>query len=628
MVDAAIAYLIYPTFDEDPHPALQTSIQVDLATGQVTERDYTQASSPPILHRKETFVASSYPLYEKFAELTRQEERLGLLSNPRSIGTRYSWQKRLQDSGVTLQGHEVITDSKQNGHFLKTQIQRHRAAIVRSALSKPVRSALEAGLFTEGTTFFDYGCGHGSDLKLIRQQGYESQGWDPHYQPDNPKTPADIVNLGYIINVIEDPAERREALLNAWELSQKVLIVAAQVLVDDATRGQKVLRTADANAYGDGIITRRNTFQKYYEQEELKAYIDQVLGVDSIPVALGIYFVFRDEAQAQTFRASRFRSRATTPRIQKQIKRFEDYRELLTPLMDFVTERGRMPSKGELTTEGELVSEFGSLHRAFQVILQVTDQEEWHAIAEKRRQDLLVYLALTHFSTRPRLRDLASEVQQDILSLFGSYRQACQQADDMLQSLGERDTIASCCQSSSVGKGGSKSLTVHVSALSALDPLLRLYEGCASRTIGRPEEATLVKFHARQPKLTYVFVPNFDSDPHPLVQTRMEIDLRDLHVRYQDYNHQENPPILHQKDIYVLPDYPHHSKFAKLTQQEQDWGLLEDLDRIKRQRGWLQVLEECCATLQGHRVVWRKDADPYKIKLLRSKIRARQRQQS
>ncbi len=161
----------------------------------------------------------------------------------------------------------------------------------------------------------------------------------------------------------------------------------------------------------------------------------------------------------------------------------------------------------------------------------------------------------------------------------------------MLQSLGEQDTIASCCQSSSVGKGGSKSLTVHVSALSALDPLLRLYEGCASRTIGRPEEATLVKFHARQPKLTYVFVPNFDSDPHPLVQTRMEIDLRDLHVRYQDYNHQENPPILHQKDIYVLPDYPHHSKFAKLTQQEQDWGLLEDLDRIKRQRGWLQVLD-------------------------------------
>ena len=75
-----------------------------------------------------------------------------------------------------------------------------------------------------------------------------------------------------------------------------MLIVAAQVLIDDRTRG--------VIAYGDGIITSRNTFQKYYEQEELKAYIDQVLGVDAIPVALGIYFVFRDESQAEAFRAS------------------------------------------------------------------------------------------------------------------------------------------------------------------------------------------------------------------------------------------------------------------------------------------------------------------------------------
>ncbi len=73
--------------------------------------------------------------------------------------------------------------------------------------------------------------------------------------------------------------------------------MAAQVLI---TQGSSQI------AYGDGVITTRNTFQKYYDQEELKLYIDQVLGVDALPVALGIYFVFRDEAQAQSFRASRF----------------------------------------------------------------------------------------------------------------------------------------------------------------------------------------------------------------------------------------------------------------------------------------------------------------------------------
>jgi len=197
------------------------------------------------------------------------------------------------------------------------EIERHRAAMVRIDLSKPVRLAIESAILNKDTTFFDYGCGHGGDVKRTTNQGYISSGWDPYYQPDNPLVPADIVNLGYIINVIEDPAERREALLKAWELAQKVLLVSAQVLIDDRISGQI--------AYADGIVTRRNTFQKYYEQEELKTYIDQVLGVDAIPVALGIYFVFRDDAQAESFRASRFRSYLTTPRILANIKRFEDY---------------------------------------------------------------------------------------------------------------------------------------------------------------------------------------------------------------------------------------------------------------------------------------------------------------
>ncbi|NJK62484.1 MAG: DNA phosphorothioation-associated putative methyltransferase [Synechococcaceae cyanobacterium SM2_3_1] len=612
-----VSYLAYPDFDTDPHPALHTSIQVDLTTGQVNQRDYTQTANPPILHRKETFVASDYPLYQDFAELTRQEEKLGLLAQSRSIGTHQNWQQRLQEFGITIQGHQVSTKGH-HAKLLTPQIQRHRAAIVRTDLSKPVRSAVEAGLFTEGSTFFDYGCGHGNDLKLIRHQGFTSEGWDPHYRPNAPRIPADIVNLGYIINVIEDPVERRQALLNAWELTQQVMIVAAQVLVEDATRGQI--------AYGDGIITCRNTFQKYYDQEELKAYIDQVLSVDAIPVALGIYFVFRDEAQAQTFRTCRFRSRATTPRIQKQVKRFDDYRELLTPLMEFVTERGRLPIKGELLSESEIMGEFGSLHRAFQVILQVTDQQEWHQIAEQRKQDLMLYLALTNFGHRPKLNQLTSEVQKDLKALFGTYRQACSQADDMLKSLGNLSLVAEKCRSSSIGKRGSKSLTVHITALEKLDPLLRLYESCASRTIGRPEEATLVKFHSRQPKIAYLFYPTFDTDSHPPLHTYMEIDLRDLHVKYQDFDADDNAPILHRKETLVTPDYPLYERFAKLTKQEEGWGLLDDEQGIRKKRGWLKCLDDHCATLQGHRVIWRKDADPYKIKLLRSRIRSRQKQ--
>nr|WP_199296873.1 hypothetical protein [Leptolyngbya sp. FACHB-711] len=103
----------------------------------------------------------------------------------------------------------------------------------------------------------------------------------------------------------------------------------------------------------------------------------------------------------------------------------------------------------------------------------------------------------------------------------------------------------------------------------------------------------------------------------------MEIDLRDLHVHYRDYDPNDNPPLLHQKDPMVTADYPLYEKFAKLTQQEEGWGLLDDLRLIYDYRGWQKRLEEHCAELKGHRVVWRKDADPYGLKLVRSRQRQR-----
>jgi DNA phosphorothioation-associated putative methyltransferase len=105
----------------------------------------------------------------------------------------------------------------------------------------------------------------------------------------------------------------------------------------------------------------------------------------------------------------------------------------------------------------------------------------------------------------------------------------------------------------------------------------------------------------------------------------MQIDLRDLKVTYRDYDSSDNPPILHRKETFVGPSYPLFEKFTKLTQQEEEWGLLDSTRTIGTREGWRKCLEEHCAELQGHRVVWSKNADPYKVKLLRSKRRQRQK---
>ncbi|HEY9864112.1 MAG TPA: DNA phosphorothioation-associated putative methyltransferase [Candidatus Obscuribacterales bacterium] len=637
---SVISYLFYPDFDSDPHPALTASFQVNVKTGQVNIMDYSNSDNPPILHRKETFVTTNYPDYQKFSKLTKSEERLGLLETPklssrqefinsetrlyRTIGTRKGWQQHLHKHGVEIHDHRVMKLSElthnltefnsENALHFTPKIERHRAAIPRKHLSRPVRLALEAEVFQENSTFFDYGCGYGGDIQRLAEQGYTSSGWDPYYSPQTPQIESDIVNLGYVINVIECQNERREALTQAWNLAQKVLIVAAQVLVDAQEKGIMV--------YGDGVITSRNTFQKYYQQEELKVYIDQVLNVDAIPLDLGVYIVFRDESEAEKFRADRFHSRLTSPRIRLTLKRFEDYQELLQPLIQFISDRGRLPVETELPEAEQLEQEFGSLKRAFQIILQVTNPEEWDVIAHKRRQDLLVYIALSRFSRRPKLFQLSEAMKNDIKGLFGSYRKSCDLADLMLYTLGDPKIIANHCHNSEVGQKRANSLWIHICALEKLSPLLRLYEGCASQTLGRPEGANLIKFHIKTPKISYLFSPDFDIETHPTLSNCMQIDLRDLHVSYQTYDG-PNPPILHRKHTLVTPDYPHHQQLVKLSDQEEKWGLFDNFGLIQTRLGWLKCLEDHCAQIRGYRVYWRTDADPYRVKLLRSARRNR-----
>lgn len=95
------------------------------------------------------------------------------------------------------------------------RIQRHRTAMQRSALSRPVQSAVSDGLLSVGSEFLDYGCGLGDDVELLIPLGIRAIGWDPVHRPSTPLSESSIVNLGYVVNVIEDPAERVNTLRRA-----------------------------------------------------------------------------------------------------------------------------------------------------------------------------------------------------------------------------------------------------------------------------------------------------------------------------------------------------------------------------------------------------------------------------
>ena len=91
------------------------------------------------------------------------------------------------------------------------------------------------------------------------------------------------MNLGYVINVIEEPADRVVVLAAAWELASKVLIVSARL-------DWEATDTA-LNFQGDGIVTGKRTFQKFFTQEELRQWIEQGLNRRPVAAAPGIFYV-------------------------------------------------------------------------------------------------------------------------------------------------------------------------------------------------------------------------------------------------------------------------------------------------------------------------------------------------
>lgn len=226
-----VSFLSYPDFLSDAHPALRQAVTVDLVTGRARRSDYAGNLNPPILHRKETFLSADHPLRRKFQALTAAEEAAGLYEDTTTIGFRLNWEKLLKSKGLAIRRHSLQQAGDRAGQTEQpeTVIERHRTALTRYELSKPVKGLLQHGLLKPGFSVFDYRCGQAADVRGLQALGYTAEGWDPVYRRETPKQPADVVNLGYVLNVIEEPAERLEALVDAYRYAKRLLVVSGLI---------------------------------------------------------------------------------------------------------------------------------------------------------------------------------------------------------------------------------------------------------------------------------------------------------------------------------------------------------------------------------------------------------------
>lgn len=472
-------------------------------------------------------------------------------------------------------------------------VERHKTAITRYELSKPVSLALQHNIINKNVTFFDYGCGRGRDVLELTNEGHAATGWDPIYYPTNEKCESDIVNLGYVINVIEKQDEREGVLKDAFTYAKKCLIVAAQVLND----GQK----SKGTPFADGILTQKKTFQKYYTQKELKEYIEQTLGIEPIAACPGIYYIFKDSILKEEFIATRY-LRAYIARHSTNIplsEKLKPHLQLLEEFANLVGNIGRLPKPDEVPFFDELQLKVGGIKKCATYCEKLFDNFNLENIQKNKRDDLLVFLAMSNFSGGLKLKHLPLQLQRDIKGIFGSFNAAIETATDLLFAVGKPEIVSQACAKSSIGKLLPDSLYVHTSYINSLSPILRIFIGCGTVFAGDISDATLIKINRVKSKLSYLYYEKFDEDPHPKLKKSIVLDLKNLEIK-EWIQSEENPPILHRKELFVNKDYHLYSIFYNLTTKEEEEGLLTNFEIIGRAQSWEKILRSKGFSIINH----------------------------
>lgn len=570
-----VAFLKYQDFNETAFPALEKSIRIDLFDGRKRSRSYSERTNPPILHRKELLLPNDHVDYGKFNELTQCLEEYGVFYDTHKIGFRDQWNRRLHSHGVTIDGHKAYKKSDSNSSDVV--VERHKTALSRYQLSQPTQLLVRHGVLSNGDTFFDYGCGRGDDVDTLMAGGIVAAGWDPHFVPGNPKVPSDIVNIGFVLNVIENADERRKALEGAWKLTKKALSVA--VMAPGAASIQ------NSKPYKDGFLTTRNTFQKYFTQDQIRIFIQDVTGVEPAPVAPGIFFVFKDEIAFQEFNITRF-DRASKRSVQLEgqrkkpisfqpIDRLEKAMPALEALGAEILELGRPLHQDELSPE--LLNDLKVNRIAFNVALnycleKLISREELQKVADARKEDLSLYFALEMFARRKPYRKLPVRLQQDIKYYWGNYANAQVDARELLFSVGKPDILLRAAEDA-IDKGlghlsPEKFFQFHTSMISELPAILRCYVECGAMLYGDIDDADLIKIHIETGKLTLLFYENFE-DYLPVLKRRVKINLRAMEVDYY-ISTEENRQYLYLKSRFLPKDfegYDSQSRFDKVLQK-------------------------------------------------------------
>jgi DNA phosphorothioation-associated putative methyltransferase len=314
------------------------------------------------------------------------------------------------------------------------------------------------------------------------------------------------------VNVIEDPKEREAVVREAFELTERVLCVAA--LYDSPAN------RPTGEAVGDGVVTRRNTFQKLFDQSELLRLIESATSEQASAIAPGIAFVFKDAEARLWHEITRTRRRyvpiilgpsndgVRSPLFEQLIgehaHEWDEYRR-------FVLDNGRPPESHESQLVEQAKRRRISPDDMFGLAIEDIGAETFELARGRVRDDLLVFLATSHFGRKPKLSELPKRYQIDIRHHFGSLKRGLDAGMAILTESANPDVRRSCALESFAGKQADDGLFVLPGDAHELDVRLRAYIGLGTLFFGDSTEAELVKIHLSSNKVTFYLKDDEES---------------------------------------------------------------------------------------------------------------------
>ena len=261
-----VSLLLYYNFNISFHPVLSKSLSVDLSDKTFKKMNYK--NNPPILHRLELFLPTWSDRLDKCRKITKKEENKDMYKESNKIGRLNFWNELCDKK-------EMPKSKTSQNNIPKIDLKRDcskKTAITRNKLSAPFKYIIDNYALSKDNYIIDYGCGKGVDVEILADKGYNIVGYDKHHNSSDMKdldwSESDTVVLNYVLNVIPLYSLRVE-LLNDLKANMKE---GAQLFLS-VRRENEIVRYAhkkEWDKYQDGFITKSNTFQKGFNENELK----------------------------------------------------------------------------------------------------------------------------------------------------------------------------------------------------------------------------------------------------------------------------------------------------------------------------------------------------------------------